>query len=80
MNKDKDISNIIKDWEYLPGQLSVRLIIGDNGKVGIIMSEILWVGYKGKSINRPKDAPKWAVIFDGENEQKPKHEDELEIL
>ncbi len=37
MNKDKDINNIIKDWEYHPGQLNVRLIIGNNGKEKIQM-------------------------------------------
>lgn len=52
----------------------------DDGKVGTIKSEIIWIGYGGKPISRPKDAPKWSVVFDGETEQKPKREDELEIL
>ena len=52
----------------------------DDGKVGVTIAEIEWLGHNGKPIERPKDAPKWAVLFDNEKETKYKREADIEII
>jgi len=52
----------------------------DDEKVGVIIAEIMWLGLNGKPIERHKDAPKWAILFDNEKETKYKREEDLEII
>ena len=68
MNSNKDISGIIRDWEYQPGQTSARKIRGKDGKEKIQMRVelgLLQMETQGRPDVRDltERYPSWITIF-----------------